>query len=93
MRNHLVSHCLCFLSLLLACSTHMVFYIWVCILRFFFHIPLALFSGFNFFFFKCSECLYSEQKWTSEEEWMEKSCCHLDTFSSVAVGPVFSAHW
>lgn len=33
MRNHLVSHRLSVLSLLLACSTHVVFYIWVCILR------------------------------------------------------------
>lgn len=44
------------------------------------------------FFFKRSECFHSEQKGTSEEGWMDKSCCHLDGFSSVPIGPVFSAH-
>lgn len=76
MRNHLVSLHRCFLSLLLACSTYITFYIQVWILRRFFSCP----SHNLFFFFHfplCSECLHSEQKCGLEYWWMDKSFCHF----------------
>lgn len=39
-RDHLVSHCLFLLALLFVCATHVVFYIWVCILRRCFSCPV-----------------------------------------------------
>lgn len=79
MRNHLVSLHLCFLSLLLACSTYIAFYIYVWILRRLFSCP----SHNLFFFFPlCSECLHSEQKCGG---WI-KAAVILGTSSSVSGG-------
>lgn len=75
MRNHLVSHCLCFLSLLLACSTHMVFYIWVCILRRFFSCPscplLSLFIYLLFFLNVQSVCTQSRNGPQKRSGWIK----------------------
>lgn len=86
MRNHLVSLHLCFLSLLLACSTYIAFYIYVWILRRLFFVSLS--QSFFFFFPLCSECLHSEQKCGG---WI-KAAVILGTSSSVSGGSwIFSS--
>lgn len=70
MRNHLVSLHLCFLSLLLACSTYIAFYIYVWILRRLFSCP----SHNLFFFFSPMFRVFA---FRAEMWWMDKSCCHF----------------
>lgn len=86
MRNHLVSLHRCFLSLLLACSTYITFYIQVWILRRFFSCP----SHNLFFFFFISPyvqsvCIQSRNVAQNIGGWIKASVI-LGTSSSVSGG-------